>query len=939
MTLPIDTEKLAPSGERAKLPALGAPEATPEFLGRVKEAIEILAGMRGGAGSNWDRAVTWRDLYDQNGNSTGWSLGGQSGSPIAGMSAGSYQQLISRLQADLMASSAFRELRRAIGSAEDLASFPEEIRIQLEQRLSDLARQRQADILSVDRKIQTGSVSMASRLTEITASLEQAASGIRTLDATYADKVRAVATSIKQLVARLDDVGGVTIEEKFITQADLIDGLLGQWSIKIQTGTDGNPVIAGIALSSKGPNADETTSSLVFMADEYGFFSPNGTVMPFGIDTATGNIYVNGQLLVGTGGKSLATLTDSMINFVGEFASAPAVANYRANDVYKNTTDGNTYILKDASGTKSWATFITSGTGTKGDTGQRGTVNIMAATDGTAWSDSAAAAAISGGGYGSPVRYDQVTLHNAGAKFSESRIYDGSGWISVAAYINGNLIVPGTILASMIDTNGLIVRDNAGNPIIGAGVTLPLANVPSEALNSELTPAIQSAQATADTAAARDVSNIVKKSSFEDNLVGGWNAQGVEPIVGTYANTVPYTKQLVTRTRDCLETNNYFRVTPGETLYYESWLNTEASTKQCCFGVIFLDNNGGFAGTSGVPYVNPGLGWGHFTGSGIVPDNAAVAVPWLWENGDVASGDFVNGNWLRAAGMWIGRHARGATVGAPAGTYVGGTEAGLLASRALNGDAAYNALGDKLSKTSASDLAAQVTLQTGGAILAGTPTNGSYHNASGFYGVQGGVVKFSCPISGDPTFGGQLTAAYGTFGALSVAAGGFLSIQASAFNSDPGIWFGIVNGVAKGSFVAPSGAKIIFDPSANPQIQLVNVSTTSSFAAGITDNDGSYYHTVGRSIDGAYAGTYTAGTANGIGPYTYSWSVTNYGIVDGWISGSANGQQAVLNVNGKGIRNEDGSPNEADFYLQCIVTDVGGNIVRTVSQLTIVAFV
>jgi hypothetical protein len=61
--------------------------------------------------------------------------------------------------------------------------------------------------------------------------------------------------------------------------------------------------------------------------------------------------------------------------------------------------------------------------------------------------------------------------------------------------------------------------------------------------------------------------------------------------------------------------------------------------------------------------------------------------------------------------------------------------------------------------------------------------------------------------------------------------------------------------------------------------------------------------------------------------------------VDGWINGAANGQQAALYVNGKGMRNEDGSPFEADFYLQCIVTDTGGNIVRTINSLTTVAFV
>jgi hypothetical protein len=501
----------------------------------------------------------------------------------------------------------------------------------------------------------------------------------------------------------------------------------------------------------------------------------------------------------------------------------------------------------------------------------------------------------------------------------------------------------------MIADGSFVFRDANGNPLLGIGVPLADSLIPDGAKNSLLTPAIDAAQNTADTAAARDVSNLVRKGDFEDGSLGGWNAAAVEIIDDT---RVPFTKNLTTHSRDVVAWDNRIDVTAGETMFFAAWLDTRNSNYSGYFGAQVYAADGALIGWTAVVGRGAHSGWLYQESSWTIPDSMvgvggvtrvpAYFIPWLQQEGF----DFSTDNYLHATGLWIGRHARGATVGAPSGTMVGGTEAGLVASRALNGDSAYNALpginsaiADKLSKTSASDLAARVTLATGGAILAGTTTNGSYHDATGFYGVQGGVVKFSAPISGDPTFGGRLTAAYGSFGAVSIAAGGYLALQATAYNSDAGIWQGFVGGVPKFSIAAANGAKILFDPSAAQPIQLVNVGVASAFNASITDNDGSYYHTVGRSLDGAYAGTYTATPANGVGPYTYSWSVTNYGIVDGWINGAANGQQAALYVNGKGMRNEDGSPFEADFYLQCIVTDTGGNIVRTINSLTTVAFV
>jgi len=329
--------------------------------------------------------------------------------------------------------------------------------------------------------------------------------------------------------------------------------------------------------------------------------------------------------------------------------------------------------------------------------------------------------------------------------------------------------------------------------------------------------------------------------------------------------------------------------------------------------------------------------------SGLWP--ASVTAPLFFDSSFVTTGTSLSGvrfgamssnNWANVGGT--DKPQDNATVGAPSGTYVGGTEAGLVASRALNGDSAFNALpgigqqiDDRLSKTSASDLAARVTLQTGGALLAGTSTNGSYHDSTGFYGVQGGVVKFSCPISGDPTFGGKLTAAYGSFGSVAIAAGGSLSLRAGAFNADPGIWMGDVGGVPKFSIVAANGAKLIYDPTLANPLQLVNVATATDYIYSVQINTGgsSPIFNLPRRNE-QFAGTYIA-SSNAPNVTSRSWRVTTAGLTAARLAVSADGTQATLYVNANGLTNEDG----VDFYVYCDfvaggTTHTGGSLVTCI---------
>ena len=151
---------------------------------------------------------------------------------------------------------------------------------------------------------------------------------------------------------------------------------------------------------------------------------------------------------------------------IGDYASAPSTTGLLKNNVYKNTTNGNTYILSTDSG--SWVLWIEKGT--PGDDGVRGTVNLADAGH-TSWpSDATVDAVISAAGYGAPQNRDMVTMYGAG--YSETRFYLASGgtspsahWNTIAAYINGNMLVDGTVVADAINAGAI-----DGETITGATV-------------------------------------------------------------------------------------------------------------------------------------------------------------------------------------------------------------------------------------------------------------------------------------------------------------------------------------------------------------------------------------------------------------------------------------------------------------------------------------
>jgi hypothetical protein len=175
-----------------------------------------------------------------------------------------------------------------------------------------------------------------------------------------------------------------------------------------------------------------------------------------------------------------------------------------------------------------------------------------------------------------------------------------------------------------------------------------------------------------------DSSNLIKKGMFDDGTYAGWTVDGIENVVSPGA-VFPYQKNIWFTRRDSFETGNDFPVTPGETLYFSAWLETTLTDYTCSLGVKTNSKSGAITGWNAAAAVNGRNGWTYVTGSCTVPADSTTATPWIQMNGFSFSGQY-----LRAAGLWIGRHAPGATVGAPSGTLVAGVSADTVATAATN---------------------------------------------------------------------------------------------------------------------------------------------------------------------------------------------------------------------------------------------------------------
>lgn len=320
MSTPIDNEKYPPSGDGAKLPGLAAPSTDINQLRNVVDNLkEIVETREGRRGSKYDQAITWRDLYNvglvaiQSGGNTYINQTNSGGVSAVTLLAPNLQALMaSEFDKKVKASGAYKDLTTEIGVAAAYKGAPQEVIDILTSNLSDESIKRGADIRKVETKIQEVDKSLAISVRELTAGIDSAQASAREVMYSSATRDQATAGVVTTINARLNNFGGggVTVEQKMTATINRVTGLEGIYSVKIVIDNLGVPYITGFALSSTVTAGGAATSSFVVNASNFAIYRPGTTsVAPFGVDAGTNTVFINGTLLINSGGTSINALS------------------------------------------------------------------------------------------------------------------------------------------------------------------------------------------------------------------------------------------------------------------------------------------------------------------------------------------------------------------------------------------------------------------------------------------------------------------------------------------------------------------------------------------------------------------------------------------------------------------------------------------------------
>jgi len=158
--------------------------------------------------------------------------------------------------------------------------------------------------------------------------LPAAMASINALNDVSATSASAAAKSLYQVTSRLNNIGGVTIEQAYQTQANAVDGLKGQYTVKI----DNNGYVSGFGLASYSNGAGETTSEFIINADKFGVVMPGAPgVKPFTIGKVNGiPRVIMSNALIGDASISSAMIGNAQINSLkiqGEAVTVPIVSS------------------------------------------------------------------------------------------------------------------------------------------------------------------------------------------------------------------------------------------------------------------------------------------------------------------------------------------------------------------------------------------------------------------------------------------------------------------------------------------------------------------------------------------------------------------------------------------------------------------------------------
>lgn len=315
-----------------------------------------------------------------------------------------------------------------------------------------------ASLTSALVTLATTNEALASRTTTLYASLGDNVAAVKTEETARATATGALASSITTVQAGLS-----AVQTAAVATDDAVDGLSAKYTVKVNAGN----AVAGYGLAASENLAGVGTSAFIVQADKFALTTPytysqeptpsaasigntwykpstevsyratsTGTggwvvftpKIPFGVDTTTGRVYIDGEVYINAGGNQLGALG---LGVDGE--------------------DG--------------ATGATGATGPTGAAGTRGSVTRYGT--GT-WSDAAANALLPS----AAVIGDTVTISDASS--ATTKYWGGSAWVDPGVVIDGNLLVTGTLSATKIGAGSITAATVATSGSIRAtGTTTP----------------------------------------------------------------------------------------------------------------------------------------------------------------------------------------------------------------------------------------------------------------------------------------------------------------------------------------------------------------------------------------------------------------------------------------------------------------------------------
>lgn len=170
---------------------------------------------------------------------------------------------------------------------------------------------------------------LKTQVNDVTTGLPAATAAIMALNNVSSTSTSAAAKAIYQLTSRLNNVGGVTMEQAYTTSANTIDGLTGQYSVKI----DNNGYVAGFGLSSTVSTAGAATSEFVVRTDKFAIVPADSTntIRPFvvgkvnGVDRVVISSAIIGDATIGAAAIGNAQITS--LKLAGEAVTVPIVSS------------------------------------------------------------------------------------------------------------------------------------------------------------------------------------------------------------------------------------------------------------------------------------------------------------------------------------------------------------------------------------------------------------------------------------------------------------------------------------------------------------------------------------------------------------------------------------------------------------------------------------